>query len=313
MIKLTNAEFESLVKSKYYDNKDFQEKVYNILHDNEYTLKQPYIEKIKGIIYLSKKQEANLAMNYNFVGNEQMPLITPKVKLEDVFLEDSTRDKVEQLIKAYNHRDLLANYNLPYPRNLIFEGQSGMGKSMLAEALANELELPFFKINVSSLIDSKIGSTAQNLQTIYQRIQHNQGLYLFDEFDSIATARSSSINESANKEFNSVLTELLKDMEQPYTAGSIAIYTTNKPELLDSALERRFDFKLHFDNFIDNGKDRQRMIYSLYTKKYAKQHNADISIFQSYWQNNDDITFSNYAELKKLCDSILTNYLLAEI
>ena len=172
---------------------------------------------------------------------------------------------------------------------------------------------PFFKINVSSLIDSKIGSTAQNLQTIYQRIQHNQGLYLFDEFDSIATARSSSINESANKEFNSVLTELLKDMEQPYTAGSIAVYTTNKPELLDNALERRFDFKLHFDNFVNNGKDRQHMIYNLYTKKYAKQHNADINIFQSYLQNNDDITFSNYAELKKLCDSILTNYLLTEI
>ena len=85
-----------------------------------------------------------------------------------------------------------------------------MGKSMLAEALANELELPFFKINVSSLIDSKIGSTAQNLQTIYQRIQHNKGLYLFDEFDSIATARSSSINESANKEFNSVLNRIAK-------------------------------------------------------------------------------------------------------
>lgn len=313
MIKLTNAEFESLVKSKYYDNTAFQEKVYNILHDNEYTLKQPYVEKIKNLVALSKKQEAILAMNYNFVGNEQMPLITPKVKLEDVFLNDFTKGKVEQLIKVYNHRDLLANYNLPYPCNLIFEGQSGMGKSMLAEALANELELPFFKINVSSLIDSKIGSTARNLQTIYQRIQHNQGLYLFDEFDSIATARSSSINESANKEFNSVLTELLKDMEQPYTAGSIAIYTTNKPELLDSALERRFNFKLHFDNFANNGKDRQHMIYNLYTKKYAKQHNADINIFQSYLQNNDDITFNNYAELKKLCDSILTNYLLKNI
>ena len=102
-------------------------------------------------------------------------------------------------------------------------------------------------------------------------------------------------------------------MEQPYNAGSIAVYTTNKPELLDSALERRFDFKLHFDNFVNNGRDRQRMIYNLYAKKYAQQHHADISIFQNYWKNNDDITFSNYAELKKLCDSILTNYLLKNI
>ena len=55
------------------------------------------------------------------------------------------------------------------------------------------------------------------------------------------------------------------------------------------------------------------MIYNLYAKKYAQQHHADISIFQNYWKNNDDITFSNYAELKKLYDSILTNYLLEEL
>ena len=91
MIKLTNAEFESLVKSKYRDNKDFQEKVYDILRDNEYILKPPYIEKIKGIIYLSKKTRRKFSYELQFVGNQQMPLMTPKVKLEDVFLQDFTR------------------------------------------------------------------------------------------------------------------------------------------------------------------------------------------------------------------------------
>lgn len=312
MIKITNQAFSSLIKSKYYNDKSFNEKVLAIIDDNKESLKQPYINTIKNILTLTEQEEKNITNNLNFMGDNSTQLTIPRVELKDVFLSQQLAKQVQQFLKEYYHKELLANYGLSIPHHLLFSGDSGMGKSMLAEALAKELQLPFFKVNITSLIDSHIGNTSQNLHLIYQRMEINKGIYLFDEFDSIATSRSSNTNESANKEFNSVLTQLLKDMEIPLNENSIAIYTTNKRNFLDNALMRRFDLELYFPNFdflCRKSNKPYKETYIKYAQQYAEKHNVPSKIFT---QSKIDYNFKNYSELKALCDNLLKKYILKD-
>lgn len=104
--------------------------------------------------------------------------------------------------------------------------------------------MPLYRQQTDELIDSALGDTAANLRTVFQIIHNHLGIYLFDEFDSIATQRKVSQN-SADNEMRRTLNSLLKFIEND-NSQSFIIATTNMKSILDLSLFRRFDVLLHY-------------------------------------------------------------------
>jgi SpoVK/Ycf46/Vps4 family AAA+-type ATPase len=113
---------------------------------------------------------------------------------------------------------------------------------MTASALAGELSLPLFSIQLHSLITKYLGETAAKLRLIFDEIQRTQAVYLFDEFDALGTDRAAR-NEVG--EIRRVLNSFLQFIEND-ESDSVVVAATNYPALLDRALMRRFDAVIEY-------------------------------------------------------------------
>jgi SpoVK/Ycf46/Vps4 family AAA+-type ATPase len=113
---------------------------------------------------------------------------------------------------------------------------------MSARVLAHELRLPLHTIQVDRLVTKFMGETSAKLRQIFDLIQQERGVYLFDEFDAIGGERTL---ENDVGEMRRVLNSFLQFIEQD-TSDSLIVAATNSPKLLDRALFRRFDDVLYY-------------------------------------------------------------------
>ena len=128
---------------------------------------------------------------------------------------------------------------------------------MTAKVLSNELGLNLYTIQVDRLVTKFMGETSAKLRQIFDLIQQEHGVYLFDEFDAIGGDRS--IDNDVG-EMRRVLNSFLQFIEQD-TSDSLIIAATNNPKLLDQALFRRFDDVLYY-NYPDK-QERKELITNI--------------------------------------------------
>src|SRR5690554_5978179 len=114
---------------------------------------------------------------------------------------------------------------------------------MTASVLAGELGLPLFEVRLDGLITKFMGETAAKLRQIFESTQQTRGVYFFDEFDAIGSQRGLANDVG---EVRRVLNSFLQMIEQD-DSHSLIIGATNHPEILDTALFRRFDDLLHYE------------------------------------------------------------------
>jgi SpoVK/Ycf46/Vps4 family AAA+-type ATPase len=127
-------------------------------------------------------------------------------------------------------------------RKLLLVGPPGTGKTMTAAALAGELGIPLFSIQLDGLITKYLGETAAKLRLVFDAIQSTRGVYLFDEFDALGGERGSKNDVG---EIRRVLNSFLQFLEQD-ESDSLVLGATNYVGLLDRALFRRFDALLEY-------------------------------------------------------------------
>ena len=167
----------------------------------------------------------------------------PGFRLQHVVLAQSLRGKIDRFVLQQQKRVSLRKNNRAPSRRLLFVGPPGSGKTMTAEALAGELRLPFSVVRLEALITRYMGETSARLRLVFDEIIRQRGVYLFDEFDAIGGNRSATDDVG---EMRRVLNSFLQFMEEPAFADSVILAATNHPDLLDPALQRRFDDVLHF-------------------------------------------------------------------
>ena len=124
----------------------------------------------------------------------------------------------------------------------LFAGESGTGKTMAAEVLANELHLDLYRIDLSSTVSKYIGETEKNLRRLFDAAEDSGAILLFDEADALFGKRS-EVKDSHDRYANIEVSYLLQRMEAYL---GLAILTTNQKSALDTAFARRLRFSVQF-------------------------------------------------------------------
>lgn len=166
----------------------------------------------------------------------------PTSRIADLIVIDDMRKRLERVLREYRQQEKLQKHGLNHRRKLLFTGPPGTGKTMTAAILAGELHLPLYTIIMDKLMTKFMGETSAKLRQVFDAIQENQGVYLFDEFDAIGSERGMDNDVG---EIRRVLNTFLQLIERD-KSHSLIIAATNNIKLLDQALFRRFDDVLHY-------------------------------------------------------------------
>lgn len=162
--------------------------------------------------------------------------------LKDLIVSVEIREKVDRVIKEYIEQDRLHKFNLENRRKILLYGASGTGKTMTAEILASELNLPFVIVRTDKVVTKFMGETGLKLGRVFDVISDTPAVYLFDEFDAIGTQRGMD-NEVGEQ--RRILNTFLQLLEHDHSE-SIIVAATNNFSALDKALFRRFDDTIEY-------------------------------------------------------------------
>lgn len=160
--------------------------------------------------------------------------------LDDMVLATGVRERLARVVLEYSQREVLRVHSLRPARKLLFTGPPGVGKSIGAGALAREVGLPMFRVELHGVIQSHLGETAGKLAQVFEHVRAMPAVYLFDEFDAIGADRSLSNGSAADAEMRRVVNSLLQFIEDD-RSESLIIAATNHSQMLDAAIFRRFD------------------------------------------------------------------------
>lgn len=175
--------------------------------------------------------------------------IEPIATWDDLILPESQKNilrdialQVRQRNKVYREWGFASQGSRGLGISALFAGESGTGKTMSAEVLANELKLDLYKIDLSKVINKYIGETEKNLKRVFDAAEEGGAILLFDEADALFGKRS-EVKDSHDRYSNIEVSYLLQRME---AYRGLAILTTNMKNALDKAFLRRIRFVIHF-------------------------------------------------------------------
>lgn len=166
----------------------------------------------------------------------------PQRSFEQIIINENTRSAIEELVEENRRADLLQSYGMKPSKKVLFFGPPGCGKTLAAEVIAFELDLPLAIVRLDVIVSSLLGETATNLRRVFDFISKNSLVVLFDEFDAIGKERSDS---SEHGELRRLVNSVLQMMDA-YQGKSIILAATNHQQILDTAIWRRFDEAIEF-------------------------------------------------------------------
>lgn len=168
--------------------------------------------------------------------------LTPIDMEVDPIWDFNVKSCLEQIIREQRQKKTLRNKGLSVSKALLFSGPPGVGKTLAAKWLANELNMPLYTLNLSSVMSSFLGKTGNNIRSVFDFATSRTCILLLDEFDSIAKKRN---DDTEIGELKRLVTVLLQEIDN-WSDNSILIAATNHQELLDPAVWRRFDVSMEF-------------------------------------------------------------------
>ena len=228
--------------------------------------------------------------------NPMLSLSMPSHDLSELIVSEDIGGKIQRILNEYRNRNKLISYGLTNRRKILIEGNPGTGKTLTASIIASELSLPFYTVQMDKLVTKFMGETSAKLRQVFDSIESNVGVYLFDEFDAIGADRSLD-NEVG--EMRRILNSFLQFIEQD-NSESIIIAATNNQKLLDQALFRRFDDVLHY--MLPTDVEIKRLL-----EYKIKSYNEDIKIPKDVVNASGGLS---HAEIARVCDDAIKNSIL---
>ncbi|KAJ3017287.1 UNVERIFIED_CONTAM: hypothetical protein HDU68_011763 [Siphonaria sp. JEL0065] len=199
----------------------------------------------------------------------------PKTKLEDLGGIDGCIEEVLQLIgMPLKHPEVYTHLGIQPPRGILLHGPPGCGKSMLANAIAGESQVPFIQISAPSIVSGMSGESEKKIREIFEEAKQNAPCILFiDEIDAITPKRETAQREMERRIVAQLLT-CMDDISLDKTDGKaiLVIGATNRPDSLDAALRRAGRFDREISMGVPDENARMKIIEKLCSKLRLDGH-----------------------------------------
>jgi len=237
---------------------------------------------VGGLVYrfsMKEKELTKASKAPSVSGTTLSEPITPShsdITFKDVGGISDVKVELEEIIDFLRSPQKYKNFGAKMPRGVLLVGPPGVGKTMIAKAVAGEANVPFYYQSGASFVQIYVGMGAKRVRELFVQAKRNAPSIIFiDEIDAVGRARGGSRNDEREATLNQLLTEM-DGFED--SSGVVVVAATNKIEVLDSALLRsgRFDIRIFVDlPTLDEreailNKYFEKMIHEVDTKEIAK-------------------------------------------
>jgi cell division protease FtsH len=178
------------------------------------------------------------------VSNASAVAVKSNVRFSDIGGITDVKEELEEIIDFLRNPKRYYNFGARMPRGVLLVGPPGVGKTMIAKAVAAEADVPFFYQSGASFVHIYVGMGAKRVHELFAAAKKNAPSIIFiDEIDAVGKKRDGGRNDEREGTLNQLLTEM-DGFEE--TAGIVVIAATNNIEVMDSALLRagRFDRRI---------------------------------------------------------------------
>lgn len=154
----------------------------------------------------------------------------------------NVKQRLGQLVEERHKQDVLAKEGLLPTRSVLLTGKPGVGKSLAARWIAQQLNRPLVTLDLSAVMSSFLGKTGANVRHVLDYAKATSCVLFLDELDAVAKRRD-DVTEIG--ELKRLVTVLLQEIDD-WPATGLLIAATNHPDLLDPAVWRRFEMIIEF-------------------------------------------------------------------
>jgi cell division protease FtsH len=173
-----------------------------------------------------------------------------KVTFKDIAGLEEAKEEIKEVVDFLKNPKKYFKMGARIPRGVLLIGPPGVGKTLMARAVANEAGVPFFSMSGSEFIELFVGVGASRVRSLFETAKkHQPSIVFIDEIDSIGKIRGVGIG-GGHEEREQTLNQILAEMDGfERETGVIVMAATNRPEYLDPALLRpgRFDRRIVLD------------------------------------------------------------------
>jgi len=229
------------------------------------------------VMRASRKAQEKMILNQqveiaeNTIGKQNIQAQHSNVNFSDVAGVEGVKEELEEIIDFLRNPAKYREFDISLPKGVLLVGPPGVGKTLIAKAVAGEANVPFFYQSAASFVQIYVGMGAKRVSELFAKAKEMAPSIIFiDEIDAVGKSRGVQNNEEREATLNQLLTEM-DGFEE--SSGVMVIAATNKIEVLDEALLRsgRFDRRVHIP--LPDFKEREAII-SLNLK--SKKHRVNI-------------------------------------